>query len=341
MRLSVRYGLLRFCCVAALGASAVLVVDGLRKHPAFCSLESACDKARSSAVGSLFGVPTSWVGLGAFGLLFLLALLPARFGSRPVRLGALVAGVAGLAFVAYQGLVLKSWCPFCLVADGAAVVAALVALGLPRKIPKTKKGSATGRRMPWVTLALAAVAVPWFLGRIAPDQPPPPEAVRGLARVGELSVVEFLNPFCSHCRTTHGRLDRVLAGVAIPVRRTRVYVWHQKTPPLWARALACAEAEGKEDALFRELSASDDLAGHPETVESAVRRAGLDLAAFDACAKGPGPWPRLEHDRALVLGSDLEGLPTIWVGDRAIFGEQDEDDIRDLVDGQVEKLREK
>ncbi len=338
MRLSGPDGRIRLCCVAALGASAVLVVDGLRKHPAFCSLDSACEKARSSAMGTMFGVPTSWVGLGAFALLFLLALLPARFGSRPVRLGALVAGACGAGFVAYQALALGTFCPFCVVADGAAVLAALVALGLPRKIPKTKKGSATGRRLPWVTLALAAVAVPWFLGRLAPDRPPP-EAVRSLRREGELSIVEFLNPFCSHCRATHGRLDRVLEDVTVRVRRTRVYVWHQKTPPLWARALACAEAEGKEDALFRELSASDDLVGHPETVEAAVRRAGLDVGAYEACAKGPGPWPRLEHDRALVVASDLEGLPTIWVGDRAIFGEQDEEDIRALVTGQVARLR--
>ncbi len=337
MRLSVRYGLLRFCCVAALAASAVLVVDGLRKHPAFCSLDSACERARSSAMGTLFGVPTSWVGLGAFGLLFLLALLPARFGSRPVKLGALVAGACGVGFVAYQALALGTFCPFCVVADGAAVLAALVALGLPRKIPRTKKGSSTGRRMPWVALAIAAVAVPWFLGRLAPDRPPP-EAVRNLRRAGELSIVEFLNPFCSHCRATHGRLDRALESVALPMRRTRVYVWHQKTPPLWARALACAEAEGKEDALFRELSASDDLVGHPETVEDAVRRAGLDPAAYESCAKGPGPRPRLDHDRALVVSSDLEGLPTIWVGERAIFGEVDEEDIRALVDGEVSRL---
>jgi|GEM_PF-2539541 len=340
MRLSVRYGLLRFCCVAALGASAILVVDGLREHPAFCSLEAACEKARASVLGTLFGVPTSWVGLGAFGLLFLLALLPARFGSRPVKLGALVAGVCGIGFVAYQAFVLGGWCPFCLVADGAAVLAALVALGLPKKIPKTKKGSATGRRLPWVALAIAAVAVPWFIGRLAPDRPPP-EAVRSLGRVGELSIVEFLNPFCSHCRATHGRLDRALASVPLPMRRTRVYVWHQKKPPLWARALACAEAEGKEDALFRELSASDDLAGHDETVLEAVRRAGLDAPAFEACARGPGPWPRLEHDRELVLASDLKGLPTVWVGERAILGEVDEEDIAALVAGEVERLRAK
>ena len=54
-----RIAALRVTALAALAVSAILYADSLHPGRAFCPMAAACDKARSSALGKIFGVPTS------------------------------------------------------------------------------------------------------------------------------------------------------------------------------------------------------------------------------------------------------------------------------------------
>jgi predicted DsbA family dithiol-disulfide isomerase len=145
----------------------------------------------------------------------------------------------------------------------------------------------------------------------------------------EVVLVEYLNPFCAHCRATHERLERVLARFDAPVRRRRVHVWSSDRPPAWAAACACAEPHGLSGALFDALL-EEDRDG-PQAVRNAARRVGLDPRALEACADAPETQARLARDRQALLAARLQGLPTLDIGRRRLMGEQSEDELLDAL----------
>jgi len=412
---------LRVCCLVALLASAALTADTLNPGRRFCPLDAACAKARDSALGSFFGVPTSVLGLAAFAGLFLLTLLPVGFARKVTRPAAWAAGAAGLAFVGYQGLVLGTFCPLCLVADLCGLGAAAAAFAWPppllyrgRAKKKPPALESVPARLRWALVAQVVVGAPllwpsppakpsWvelpvganpslasidveaefapFLverttpaddalpvlppddddvpsprgGRSVADVPaappedgpgaagdpsssvpalprpvptpvraaPPPVAVIAPPRPSarEIVVLEYLNAFCTHCRATHARLDRVVAGFDRPVRRHRVYVWSSNDVPLWAKACAVAAVQGREDEMFDALLETDRQ--DDRSIRAAAARAGVDLAGIDA----PEVAARLARDRRLSSQARLEGLPTFDVGRRRLMGEQSEGEL--------------
>ena len=140
----------------------------------------------------------------------------------------------------------------------------------------------------------------------------------------EVVLVEYVNAFCPHCRATHARLDRALAGAR--VRRHRVYTWGGAATPLWAQACVCAAAFGKEDPLFEELLRADDDGA--DAVWAAASRVGIDARAlWTAVARGDAV-PRLDADRRRADASQVHRLPTVDVGARRLEGESSEADLR-------------
>lgn len=116
--------------VLGLLVSAYLVVVDLAGGTTLCLAGSDCDVVRASAYGQLAGLPVA-----AFGAVYFLAALglavpgsavvPAAWRQPlPQTIGGIGIGAA-VVFVALQGLLLGAWCPYCLVADGAALVVGL------------------------------------------------------------------------------------------------------------------------------------------------------------------------------------------------------------------------
>jgi uncharacterized membrane protein/protein-disulfide isomerase len=160
----------------------------------------------------------------------------------------------------------------------------------------------------------------------AAREPSSPPAAAPPSALPSVALVEFLNPFCAHCRATHARLDRAVGSAEARVVRYRVYVWSSPTPPLWARACAAAAAAGKEDALFSELLSCDR--DTPESIWGAARRVGLDVRALSAAVDRGDVAARLAAERRRVEASSLRALPTLDVGRRRLEGEQSEAEIR-------------
>lgn len=160
-----RTAALRLTAMAALAASAVLISDGLHPDRAFCPLEQACEAAGASALGTFFGVSTSVLGAAAFGGLFFLTLLPVEWGRRLLQLAGFLAAVAGAGFIVYQAVVLRTFCPLCLVADGAGLLAGLITLTWPappirvsgRRLP----GEGATSRLAWTFAGVLAMAAPF------------------------------------------------------------------------------------------------------------------------------------------------------------------------------------
>ena len=142
-------------------------------------------------------------------------------------------------------------------------------------------------------------------------------------------MTEYLNPFCSHCRATHARLDRLLAGMDLDVRRRRVYVWSQDEPPLWAKCLSCARGMGLEDRFFDELvrTSGQDKAA----IEGAATRAGIDPASLTMCRASAATLEKLQQERDTVIEAGIESLPTFDVGRRRLMGEQSEAELREAL----------
>ncbi len=134
-----RISALRLTALSALTVSAILTADSLHPGRAFCPLAAACEKARSSALGKILGIPTSVLGMAAFGGLFLLSMLPVEYSRRLLRPSGFLAALVGAALFGYQAVVIKSFCPLCLVADTAGLVAGLIVLTWP-KTPVRRSG---------------------------------------------------------------------------------------------------------------------------------------------------------------------------------------------------------
>jgi uncharacterized membrane protein/protein-disulfide isomerase len=161
MPLRLRLVLLRLTAMAGLVVSALLTYDKLHPDRAFCPLAEACKQAGASALGSLFGVPTSLIGLGAFGGLFLLTLLPADVARRPLKLAGVLGALGGAVFFGYQALALDAYCPLCLIADAAGLAAGALTLGWGPGARGRGGSEGGGARVAWLLAAALAVVVPF------------------------------------------------------------------------------------------------------------------------------------------------------------------------------------
>lgn len=350
---------LRSVAIAGLLASAVLLADARTPQRGFCPLEAACLKARESPLGNVFGIPTSVVGIAAFG-----GLLALTFARGPKARAALLAAgaagaLAGAGFLAYQAFALGTFCPLCLVADLAGIAAgvlawrgaaneAAVAAGLD---PFVRARTAAV----WAVLAVAAGGLPFVVPRGKPvaawvplsapaggeGSDPAPTGTDGGAEKG-IAIVEYLNPFCPHCRATHARLQKVLAAAGVPVRRLRLYTWAGDPAPRWARACVCAQDQNRdgvdrERPFFRELLDAPDESDR--SLRAAAKDAGLDPAALFACMASTAPDERLARVHRRVLSAGIVGLPTIDIGRRRLQGEASEAELKEAVDAAIADLR--
>lgn len=163
--------LLRVTAIVAVCVSTLLTYDSLNPGRAFCPLAEACERARGSALGVILGIPTSIVGMAAFGGLFLLTLLPIEWARTLLKPAGLLAALAGAGLFAFQAIELDAFCPLCLVADTAGLIAGLVTLTwgqLPRRRSGRRlAGESAASRTAWSLAMVLAVVVPFAWPRPA------------------------------------------------------------------------------------------------------------------------------------------------------------------------------
>src|SRR5689334_4267371 len=101
-------------CVAALVASATLLVDYVRPSPVFCGAEGGCGAVKRTVFAHPFHVPMPVFGLAGFLAIALLTFVP----SRKARIAqAVLAGGAALVAVGLLAVqaMMKTACPYCIV----------------------------------------------------------------------------------------------------------------------------------------------------------------------------------------------------------------------------------
>jgi uncharacterized membrane protein/glutaredoxin len=113
--------LLLIAATLGLLVSAYLAVVDLTGGSAVCLAGSDCDIVRASAYGRVLGVPLAALGVGFFLAALVGALLKVSWQPRLLQVLAGIGVAAALVFLGVQALVLNAWCPWCLVADAAAL----------------------------------------------------------------------------------------------------------------------------------------------------------------------------------------------------------------------------
>ncbi len=272
-----------------------------------CHIVRACQVLAPSFV---------WPILGSAGFLVLLVLsLSSRTWARHLlRYLATLGLLVGMGLMVAQPLVCGAFCPYCLVTDTAAFVVAIGAW-FDRGEPVF-----TRRRLVFVVGSLVAIAgVTWRHNRISGVQNEPshlaqlPVVIAREQQSGIVTIVEFMDFTCPHCRVQHPELVQAISPYASQVRVLRKFPWPDSPDAEnMARAQYCAEAQGKPHEMVELLIHVSD--GTRENCESQAAQLGLDVAAFRRCIDAPETTARLREDHSAGTEAQVLMLPTLFVG---------------------------
>jgi uncharacterized membrane protein len=340
--------LLRLACLLALSVSTYLYVTTIWHAPALGGLLPVCD-LRLLGVAKVFGVPVSLLGALAYGGLLGLTLFPVwRLGRWVVPL-AVVGGGIGVGLLLLQFVIFNRYCPFCVVVDAAAILAAVAAVAGSVPPEGVRAPSRLARGL-WLTAGLAAIVLPAALWMSRPPVPPQAVPAEVVARwqPGVVTVVEVIN-FRSHpCRHAHAALEEALHDG--PAVNHVIVPWApDETSRVYARAFHAAEKLGKgkemaaalfaadftrfQDAFLEKLEGSQASA-LPLTPEDCVKVAeevGLSPEAYEAALADPDIDRRIDDDVRWITDASPGPLPVFWVQDQFKFGELPPDGFRDAL----------
>jgi uncharacterized membrane protein len=321
--------LLRLALLVAVAASATLWVEYQNAgDPAFCGAGSGCMEVRKSPYSRVGPVPLPAIGLIAYAVVFGLSLLArTRAHHRAVAALSLFGGSVAVGLVALQALAIGAFCKWCVAVDVAAMVAAAMAALIwidTRSAAAERAYAALAADKPaaaaWTVAALAAVSLP-FVWSWFPVAPAPPPQLAALGVSGKVSVLQFTDFECPHCRNLHKVVDRMRERHGDRIHFVRLMMplsGHRGAMPA-ALAYACAP-ENRRDAVAAKLYAAPPGALSRGGAAELAGEAGLDPAAVGACMDAPEARERVDKD--MNLFKDVEGaaLPLTYVGGRAVLG---------------------
>jgi protein-disulfide isomerase len=322
---------------AGLAVSIFLLAEyALPPAASACPIGGGCHTVRACQVL----VPSFvWPGLGTLGFLLLLVLsLSARPRARRLLpYIAALGGVIGLGLLVAQKTVCGAFCPYCVIADASAIATAVLAW-LRRDEPVVIAG-----RRRWafaaVTVAAAAVSAVWFLrgagqGMLPSHVEQLPPSVAREQRPNSLTVVEFMDFGCVHCRSLYPELVKALQPYEGRVRMVRKF----PRPPSQgsenlARAAYCAEDQGRGEPMAALLIETRN--GSRASCEQLAGQAGLDVPKFRACLDAPTTTTRLQEDRRAGREAEIFQMPTLFIGHERFDGATTADRLRASIEKEL------
>lgn len=296
------------------GASVASLYDHFTPAPLFCA-QSGCQTVQSSAWARPLGIPLPILGIAYFAAMAVLA-----FVARPRLRVALAAigGAVGIALLAIQAFAIGAWCQLCLIADPAAILGALaVFAGAGTLRPSWTNIAATVPAAALVVLGLGLYAQRDSAVR---SDEPLPDFVAREQRPGVVTIVEFIDFQCPHCRALDKQLSAAIARTKLPVRIVRkMYPMpnHAYAVPA-AMAWCAADAQGVGDEMAKELFAAKPEELTPAGCEAIAVRLGVDVMKYRETFASAELQQRIRQDMA--DGAELDGLPTIWIGTQKFEG---------------------
>lgn len=154
------------------------------------------------------------------------------------------------------------------------------------------------------------------------------------AASARLTIVEFADFECPHCRAAHETFEGLYQDIQFASSARLCYRFfplemHENARPA-ARAAVAAMNQGKFWPMASLLYANQTELAPTKFVEFATTL-GLDLGRFRADFDLPATDARVQRDRAEGETLDLHGTPAIFVEGRAYEGSLDPDSIRAYV----------
>jgi protein-disulfide isomerase/uncharacterized membrane protein len=307
-------------------ASAILLIDYSRPAPVFCAAEAGCGAVRHTRFASFLGLPTPAWGVAGFLVFAFQSLLAGKLARVMLVAVGAVGALAAAALIGVQ-FAMKTICPYCMAADGSAIVVFVVSLVRLRRAWDPPES--------WRVRAIASAgyalsfAVPVIAGFALPPIAPPPVAAE-IAKTpkGMVTTVDFVDFECPFCRDTNLELEKVVAAYKDRVRLVRKQVPLARIHPHAldaARAACCGEELGKGDEIARQLFSTPAEELTAEGCTKVAATLGLDPERFRACMADPSTDARIKADSdAFFKQASGHGLPTIFVGAERFEGAQDE-----------------
>lgn len=149
-----------------------------------------------------------------------------------------------------------------------------------------------------------------------------------------VTVVEFFDYNCGHCRTAFPRLMKLIDDKAdIRIIFKEYPIFEGSDEP--AKAAMAAIKQGKYLEFHRALMATQGRVG-PQAIDDAAKKAGLDLAKLKRDMKDPMIAARLVANNKLGEALAIDGTPSFVIGDELLSGWSDK-----LFDEYVQKARSK
>lgn len=304
------YGALT-AAVVGLGAAIASAIDDLGPAITFCA-EAGCQTVKQSAWARPLGIPMSLLGVG-----FFLVMLGLTFAARPrarrVRLGLAIAGAAWAVWlIGLQAFSIGVFCKLCMVADPAAIVLAACVAGGARPLePRAPRLVALVPALGATVLVLAA-----WTRHPTPEAPPAdtPAFVLDAQADDAVTIVEIVDFECPFCREMQKRLDAALARTQVPVRIVRKMMplpMHDGAVPA-AIAYCCADAQGKGEAMAKQLFAAEPERLTPYGCQQMALEVGCDLEQFKKDV--PAAVERIQREVAEAKAAGVTGLPTMFIG---------------------------
>jgi len=181
----------------------------------------------------------------------------------------------------------------------------------------------------WLLLAALSVAAPGFFPSFVKGSELP-SVIRELYKPGQVTLVEFFDYQCPHCRDLSPRLKAIVKenkGVVLRLGYTPL-PGHDMARAA-ARITLCAGEQEKEwevaELFFKEHDLSE--AHLLEVAQGIV----ADAPLLSKCLASPRPDARIKEDIARIQAAGWEGLPTTYIGETRIVGAMDDLVYRDAL----------
>lgn len=336
--------LLRLSLLIAVAASAALIVDyNNAGDPAFCGVGSGCFAVRISPYSRLLGIPLPYVGLVAHAVLLGGSLLvQTREHIKTLALFASAGAICALGLLILQHFAIGAFCVWCLTVDFASITAGASAVFLAWRAHKSsdpagveRAATPTGAEMgAWGGAAALAIALPFVWGNY-PVIPPLAPAAAALQAPGKITIINFSDFQCPHCRKLHPKLSELKAQYAAQIhfdRRMMPLAGHPGALPA-AQAYLCAPPEKREAAADWLYAAPDDDLT-PAGVLGMVGPVGISAGDLAACARSKETDAALAEDKKLYESLGARGLPLTLVGRRVVIG-NDPERIEDAIQSEL------
>lgn len=304
----------------AMATCMALLIDAVGVTPAYCSGATGCHVAKVAARRVLGSVPLPLLGLAAFvGLLVVTTSPGGRWSQRLELAGAGVAATSGLGFILVQAFVLKTFCPFCLTVD-------LLAMAIGALLFAAQRCKPHGERRPWLhpvamaCLAILACILPALWPHLRPAAATP-LVLSGYSQPGRVTVIEFVDLSCSHCRELYPTLEKLRREQDSRVNFVRLHapLRSHRHARQGARLLQCLLPDSARVEQLTEVLVESPSLDH-KTLLAGAEFVGMTKEEAEACWSDPTTEQAIDDNIKLLESLGFEGLPTTYIGGERIVG---------------------